>query len=391
MNIFQYKKESPLTLDCDFSYDALAFDGCAYYFLDSCQQRIIKTNHCLQEKGCYQTCRPYDCFCYDYQEHCFWAAGEKFPNQIFKLNSCFKEIDCIHFCSSYDQNEGCCQPTVGIYHDYTKLCQGGGAGNALTGIYHDSINLCGNGKQCSAIKGISYNSCSDSLYLAFEDHIGEICKHSGSLLIKYAPCHMRIQGVFSLCPGYLLWGMRDNEQVILIVSQDNATIKSQEISCDYTLKSMVFNPCKDQDKSQCQDLNKAQELPFDCLLIKKDCYPYLVCLNLCPCDLGYLPCGCNYRICQPSCNDEACHKKDACADMLESIALVEAALSHILNAEGEKLQKVLATTDDLDKILCVNKEINQTIVHATHLEHALYDKLAILVDCCSCKDLCGQD
>lgn len=76
---------------------------------------------------------------------------------------------------------------------------------------------------------------------------------------------------------------------------------------------------------------------------------------------------------------------------MESIALIETALSHILNAEGEKIQKVLATTDDIEQIICVNKEVNKTIVNATHLEHTLYAKLSALSDCGLCDDLCDDN
>ena len=48
----------------------------------------------------------------------------------------------------------------------------------------------------------------------------------------------------------------------------------------------------------------------------------------------------------------------AITDLIESIALEETALSHILNAEGEKLQKVLAMEDvSLNQILDVNETV----------------------------------
>ncbi|MEG1448451.1 MAG: hypothetical protein RSC41_03885, partial [Oscillospiraceae bacterium] len=91
------------------------------------------------------------------------------------------------------------------------------------------------------------------------------------------------------------------------------------------------------------------------------------------------------------CGEKPCETGDACSDVIESIALVEAALSHILNAEGEKLQKVLATSNDIDEILCVNKQVNKTIINATHLEHALYAKLSAVLDCCKCDGLCDDE
>ncbi|MEG2176693.1 MAG: hypothetical protein RRY97_07430, partial [Oscillibacter sp.] len=69
------------------------------------------------------------------------------------------------------------------------------------------------------------------------------------------------------------------------------------------------------------------------------------------------------------------------SDIMESIALEQCALSHILNAEGEKLQKAIACADDLDELLCVNHSVEQTITKVTQLEHVLYAKLAALTDC----------
>ena len=62
----------------------------------------------------------------------------------------------------------------------------------------------------------------------------------------------------------------------------------------------------------------------------------------------------------------------AITDLIESIALEETALSHILNAEGEKLQKVLAMEDvSLNQILNMVTTVNE-------LEHTLRDKLEFI-------------
>ena len=50
----------------------------------------------------------------------------------------------------------------------------------------------------------------------------------------------------------------------------------------------------------------------------------------------------------------------AITDLLESIALEETAMSHILNAEGEKIQRGLAETDDINKIMCVGNQNKKT-------------------------------
>ena len=80
----------------------------------------------------------------------------------------------------------------------------------------------------------------------------------------------------------------------------------------------------------------------------------------------------------------------ATAALLQSIALEEAAISHILNAEGEKIQKVLSLHScDCTDILEVNKSVQETIDKITQLEVVLKAKLDLIVplleDCCEKK------
>ncbi len=80
-------------------------------------------------------------------------------------------------------------------------------------------------------------------------------------------------------------------------------------------------------------------------------------------------------------------REQAITDLIESIALEETALSHILNAEGEKLQAVIAiegvTTEEL---LAVNKSVECMVKAITQLEMVLKSKLDIFA--CS-DDLLG--
>ncbi len=68
----------------------------------------------------------------------------------------------------------------------------------------------------------------------------------------------------------------------------------------------------------------------------------------------------------------------AITDLIESIALEETALSHILNAEGEKLQKVLAMDTCLEDILRVNETVASMVASVNDLEHTLRDKLEFI-------------
>ncbi|MBQ3512268.1 MAG: hypothetical protein IJA32_00510 [Lachnospiraceae bacterium] len=66
--------------------------------------------------------------------------------------------------------------------------------------------------------------------------------------------------------------------------------------------------------------------------------------------------------------------------VFQSIALEETAISHILNAEGEKIQKVLTLHNcDSKDILEVNKSVQDTIDKITDLETILKAKLDLIV------------
>lgn len=70
----------------------------------------------------------------------------------------------------------------------------------------------------------------------------------------------------------------------------------------------------------------------------------------------------------------------AATSLLQSIALEEAAISHILNAEGEKIQKALSLHNcDYKNILEVNKSVQETIEKVTCLEMILKEKLELII------------
>lgn len=79
----------------------------------------------------------------------------------------------------------------------------------------------------------------------------------------------------------------------------------------------------------------------------------------------------------------------AASSLLQSIALEETAISHILNAEGEKLQKAIAMHNCNQKDLIeINKSVENMVDKITSLEIVLKSKLdlikPILDDCGKC-------
>jgi choice-of-anchor A domain-containing protein len=74
-------------------------------------------------------------------------------------------------------------------------------------------------------------------------------------------------------------------------------------------------------------------------------------------------------------------RAQAISDLFESIALQQTALSHILNAEGEKLQKILSFDEvDAPTILRTNQSVEQMVDAVSNLETILKGKLDLFFE-----------
>ncbi|MEM1486023.1 chitobiase/beta-hexosaminidase C-terminal domain-containing protein [Oscillospiraceae bacterium PP1C4] len=68
-------------------------------------------------------------------------------------------------------------------------------------------------------------------------------------------------------------------------------------------------------------------------------------------------------------------------DFIESIALEQAALAHILNAEGEKMQKLVIGSATNDELLAGNSSIKSMVDAIAILQMVLHEKLELIKDC----------
>lgn len=77
---------------------------------------------------------------------------------------------------------------------------------------------------------------------------------------------------------------------------------------------------------------------------------------------------------------ECSHIDKCCAasSLLQSIALEETAISHILNAEGEKLQKAISLSCDHKELIEINESVGNTVDKITNLEIVLKAKLDVI-------------
>lgn len=68
-------------------------------------------------------------------------------------------------------------------------------------------------------------------------------------------------------------------------------------------------------------------------------------------------------------------REQAITDVIESVALEGAAVAHIINAEGEKIQKFVASDCTLDLLLEANKSVEEVLKTVTNFEGILRYKL----------------
>ena len=311
-----------------FDYKSILFDGCNFYIVIYGNQSIVKYNYNFKKEECFEICREYIDICYDNEEKCFWAVAYKNGYRIFKLDMCFKEIES------------------------TKLI--------LDKCFQDKIT------------GISYSCIDNTLVMSSTNCIGKIYKTCDSVnKIQCFNC-FEICDVLSISPGYVLTIRKHRKQKILIYDDYFKLINEFEFPNYYLIINIAFEMCENNKKVRFFILVKNRNY-------KDNKYEILVY----EINLGLHACSCNHKLnnccfkddCEDNCKDNAYNK------IVQSIALVEASISHILNAEGEKIQKVLSDCNDIDKILCINKEVNKTIINITHLEQVIYEQLVALKEC----------
>lgn len=317
MLTIQITKACPLGINGDIRYTGIAFNGDQYYLCyPKCHEvHIFSGDFCPL---CQITvCRAFCSLCYDSDECCFWAIAENTYDKIYKLNNELVEIDCIPLNCDY---------------------------------------------RAGFLTGISTRDC--CLLLTWEKATGETSKSASCKPISRCLTFEKNNAIQSFnCQKLIASAADDSQNLSLYDSCGN-----RELSC--------FLPCEYQIKDLC--LSCCCGTPVIYALALKDCsYSYILEIHIIPffCGLPSCPNPCPPpsppcpKPCPPHC------KSQGCTDVIESVALIEAALAHVINAEGEKLQKVIAESKDPCELLKVNESVNKTIKSVTSLEQVLLSKL----------------
>lgn len=323
--------ESTLPLG-ELGVKQVAFDG-SYFYFTLFHQKIIKkvTTHFVPF-GNFHTKRVYDCLCYDSKRQCFWATVSHSATRLFQLNCNMEEVSCVSLKESLQ----------------------------------------------GRITGLSYSCCQDALLLAYPWGVFSFSLLEPRLTLLQSSTST-LTGISSICPAYALVQRKKREQILQFYFENGDLVKEISLPSSYSLVNILFHPCY---------CGKETLVLF---VRQKGCYLNVFYEPITSYDLGFEPCICNYKLCQGSCHCTSCC--DPVGDVMESIALIEASLSHILNAQGEQLQKIVAESSCVEELLGANQQINETITKVTHLEILLQDKLESLSKICDIQKIvpyCGE-
>lgn len=317
---------------------SITFNGVNFILLDEYRGEIILLGKNYKPVKNIVLKRKYSNICFDNVQNCYWAISDNDACIIYQLDARFNEINQI----------------------------------SLKNVIHYEAT------------GISYDCAGKKIWIAFPSCTGYVKAGTDTLIyIQNNSKTMINRSVLSLSHCTLLSYKEDEKQFIEISSREYCRELIRCIPDGYTIEDMCVISCTQ---------NKIEHFSSYsiCLLLSQDCSKKMFIMRF---YLKFCKNKTPELICEKLENMKPitdCNKHDnECArnakyQIMQSIALEEAAIAHILNAEGEKIQKAVANFDDLDKLLCVNESVKQTIIHITQLETQLYLKLEALQkdDCC---------
>lgn len=307
-------------IDCTHRFCSMTNDGYFFYFVELNCRKVYKYDECFNLITVISTPKNYSCICYDWNENCFWAASRTYHKQIYKLNLNFAEIG-----------------SVAVKSKETMGCK---------------------------IVGITCNADSDYLTVAFNNLVLEINKCCAD---NYRKLQMNPSTFFfSLFPyqtSYATSKTENSNQYFCIYS--NSGLKQFEclVDCRYFIDDGVIPfSCNPAERNNTLYLMLSKIDRTQCLLkLSLQFYEGNSLLNFCEMRTA------------PGAQEEA----------IQSLAMMEASISRILNCEGEKMEKILEKIDDPKILIELNESVNHTILNVIQLEEILKSGFPALDNDCN--------
>lgn len=308
---------------------------CNLYFLDRSGHKLIKWTPDTRTVETIALERKYLCICYDNIENCYWVIPECEPFLIYRLDTCFCEIGHITL-------KGACQQRA-------------------------PVSLCCDG-------------CGDGLWVCYPSQMVYVEKCNKKVKwYKNEDGHRINIGIIAQCQCRVNCYCEGGRQII----------ESTSICDEESINLSIPRECKIVGIAPCTCKCNCKDCRF-CVLLSKACSHEFLLAEYCI-DFSKEMIDPCYP-CPPEPYPPPFPPEPHCGgiyEVMHSIALEEAGISHILNAEGEKIQKAVAMSDNIEQLVCVNESVKRTLTQVTLLEGMLYSKLEALVageSCCKKTD-----
>lgn len=313
------------TISCPIdSIKSIAFDGYDYALLRGNRKTITRLDDAKCPVSTQQTTHCYTSICFDMQECCYYACAIDHPSTLYKLDINFNEIKKTSLASGHDQ--GPCAMSV---HPSKPL---------LLLLYPNEI--------------LYWDICSGTI-------TNVICLNQDKQVLD----------IVAIYDGYILSYLFENQTYLEVHCSFCEKAQKYRIPNNYQLNAMILMEicCNEQE----------------------DDTTYIVQLLLSDCNTQEqvsttIQIKCNHEQPNPP-HPGHLTCEGGKNEIIHSIALEEAGIAHILNAEGEKLQKAVASDITIEELLMVNESVRKTITQITLLEGQLYSKLESL-HCLCCDD-----
>lgn len=329
--LIMLQTERMVSLPCGVNdIKSFAINHCDYLFLDCGGCKLIKWSKTKQTVETIVLERRYLCICYDHKENCYWAVSEYEPCFIYRLDACFREVGCIKIQGVHQQRA-------------LSIC----------------ATCCGQGLWVCYTNAMAYvEKCG-------EKTIWDKCDYNRKINIGIVmPCRCAVSCYYE-----------NGRQMVETVSPCTEQCLSICVPKDYKIVGIAPHICGD-NCGGCRF----------CVLLSKICSRGLVLSEYCAefSDGNITPCPPPHPPHPPHPPEPHC---GGAYEIMHSIALEEAGIAHILNAEGEKIQKAVAMSNNIEQLLCVNESVKRTLTQVTLLEGMLYSKLEAVANCddCACK------
>lgn len=296
---------------------SFTMDNCNFYFLDKSGCKLIKWTPNIREVETIKLEQKYLCICYDHRENCFWAIPDCNTHLIYRLDACFCAVG------------------------------------------HISIKGDCNQRPIS----LSCDDCKDGIWICYTSQIAYVEKCNEDIIFYKNENNRRINlDILIQCECHLMCFSEGIRQIMEITSACDK--ESIEICIPKQQQIIGVSSCFCNNHKNCRF----------CVLLSKVCSRELMLVEYCIDFSGEMIDSCYPKPCPP----EPFPPQTNCSgiyEIMHSIALEEAGISHILNAEGEKIQKAVAISDNIEDLICVNESVKRTVTQITLLEGMLYSKL----------------